>query len=113
MPTKYIYILVALLATHTAIFFAGYFKKGEVEAEKTTVAITEKVKEVVKVQDDLIEIGLEHADEVIDIKVQNRLNEEEVQRRVKELINNITCVTPAGVRNINKALGYSGSENNK
>jgi len=113
MPTKYIYILIALLATHTTVFFAGYFKKGEVEANKTTIAITEKVKKVAKVQNELIEIGLEYADEKIDIKVQNRLNEEEVQRRVKELTTNISCVTPAGVQSINKALGYSEGENNK
>jgi len=112
MPTKYIYMIVALLATHTAIFYAGYFKKGEVEANKTTVAVIDKIKEVVKVQDDLVDIGLEHAGEEIDIKVQNKLNEAEVKRRVKEYIASNNCLTPAGVRSISKALGYSESESN-
>jgi len=113
MIQKYlIQIGLGVLALILAFFAGTQYNKAK-EAEKTTIALTEKVKKVAKVQDELIDIGLEHADEEIDIKVQNRLNEEEVQRRVKELTTNISCVTPAGVQSINKALGYSASENNK
>lgn len=110
---KYLIIGVALLVTHAAVFFMGYFKKGEVEAEKTTVAVIEKVEEVTETQSDLIDIGLDAADEELDIKVQNKLNEEEVNRRVKDYIASHSCLTPAGVRSISKALGYSGAEDNK
>ena len=93
-------------------FFAGTQYNKANEAEKTTVAVIEKVEKVAETQGALIEIGLEHADKEIDIKVQNRMIEEEVNRRVKELTINVTCITPDGVRSISKALGYSGSEDN-
>lgn len=110
---KYIAIAVMFGLYSVSVFYAGYFKKGAVEAEKTTEVVLEAIEAEVVVQDDLIDIGLKHADVEVDIKVQNRLNEEEVKRRVKDYIASNSCLTPAGVRRIDKALGYPKGKNNK
>ena len=112
MPTKYIVIALALLLSHTSIFFAGYYKRGETEAEKTTVAITEAIEAEIEVQDDLIEIGLDHADKEIAVKVEERLIKKEVKEHVKEINDTDICYANDGVQLINQALGYTKSENN-
>ena len=113
MPTKYIAIGLALLLSHSAIFFAGYFKKGEVEAKETTEAIIETTEKETKVQVDLIDIGLEHADKEVEIKVTEEMIKIEAKKYAEEHFNNTdSCYDPIGVQLINQALGYSESENN-
>ena len=107
MPTKYIAIGLALLLSHSAIFFAGYFKKGETEANKTTEAIVEATEKEIKVQVDLIDIGLEHADKEIEIKVVEKIIEKEVKVYVERFKDNDSCYDADGVQLINQALGYS------
>lgn len=109
---KYIVIGLALLLSHTAIFYAGYFKKGEVEANKTTVAIAEAVEVEAETQADLIDIGLEQADKEIEIKVVTKVIEKEVIKNVKKFIIVDMCYSNDGVQRINQALGYSKSESN-
>lgn len=112
MQTKYIVIALALALSHTSVFFAGYFKKGETEAEKTTVAITEAIGEEVKVQGDLIDIGLEQADKEVEIKVVTKVIEKEVIKNVKKFILVDMCYSSDGVQRINQALGYTKGESN-
>lgn len=112
MPTKYIAIGLALILSHSAIFFAGYFKKGETEASKTTEAVVEATEKEIKVQVDLIDIGLEHADKEIEIKVVEKIIEKEVKVYVDRFKDTDTCYDTDGVRLINQALGYSKGENN-
>ena len=107
MPSKYIAIAIALLVSHSSVFIAGYYKKGETEAEKTTVAITEAVEKEAKTQDSLIEIGLEQADKEIDIKVITKVIEMEVIKNVEKYVLVDMCYSDDGVQSINKALGYS------
>jgi len=112
MPTKYIAIGLALLLSHSATFFAGYFKKGETEAEKTTVAITKAVEKEAETQSDLIDIGLDHADKEIEIKVVERIVEKEVVKYVERFNDTDICYDPDGVQLINQALGYAEGKNN-
>ena len=112
MPTKYIAIGLALLLSHSAMFFAGYFKKGETEAEKTTVAITEAVEKEAETQLDLIDIGLTQADKEIEIKVVTKIIEKEVVKNVEKFIVVDMCYSSGGVQRINQALGYTKSESN-
>ncbi len=110
---KYLIIGIALLLSHTAIFYAGYFKKGEVEAGKTTEAVIEATEKEVKVQVDLIDIGLEHADKDIENKVTERMIKKEAKDYAeKHFKNNDICYDTDGVQLINQALGYSKGENN-
>jgi len=112
MPTKYIAIAIALLVSHSSIFFVGYFKKGEVEADRTTEAIAEAVKKEAIIQEDLIDIGLKQADEEVKIKVVTKIVEKEIIKNVKKYVLVDMCYSPDGVRSINQALGYSESKSN-
>lgn len=113
MLSKYLVPVIAGIVSLLLAFFAGMQYNAASEAEKVTEVVLEKIKEVVEVQDDLVDIGLDHADEEIDIRVQNRLIEEEVKRRVKEFTVSDSCLTPSGVLSISQALGYSEAENNE
>lgn len=112
MPTKYIAIAVMFALYSGGVFYAGYFKKGEVEANKTTVAISEAIEKEAETQKDLITIGLDQADKEVEIKVVTKIVTKEVIKNVKKFILVDMCYSPDGVYAINQALGYTKSKSN-